>query len=115
MKHIPKSFFRLLALVPALLLALASPAAFASTNNGVISRIEVNASDATYYGLRVALDGVTTICTGGPDWAYVNEADSNYKTTLSALLFAASMKKTVTIVSALTGAGCKISFVVVAI
>lgn len=62
---------------------------------GRIDWIEV--SQGNNYGFRVHLVGVTEICAGGTDWAFVNEADSNYRVFVATLLMAKANFNTVRI------------------
>ncbi len=53
------------------------------------------------------------MCTGGPDWAYLNEDDSNYKTYVAALLTARAQGTPVTIYSNLENGYCKIGYITI--
>jgi hypothetical protein len=79
--------------------------------SGKISRIDV--TDASNYGMRVYLTGVSHMCTGGADWAYLNESDSNYKVYVAALMMAKAQGSTVIIDSNLQGSYCHIGYIAV--
>jgi len=77
-----------------------SAAAWDGTVSGRISSIDV--ADGANFAFRVVLDGTSACGPTGQGWAYLNEADSNYKvfvaTLLSAKASASSVKLYTTIV-----------------
>lgn len=78
---------------------------------GKVAQIDL-VSSGTNYGFRVYLENLPAICTGGPNWAYINSTEDNYQAIASALLLAYSSGKTVTIYSNLQSTGyCKIEYV----
>lgn len=79
--------------------------------SGTAVQIDLEPS-GTNYGFRVYLEGVSTICTGGPDWAYINSTAANYQPVASALMLAYSSNKTVIIYSTRrNGSYCEIGYV----
>lgn len=61
--------------------------------------ILMEVTHGTNFGVRVTLDNGAPACTGGPSWAYLNEADSNYKVYVATFLTAKAMGTPVTIYS----------------
>jgi len=53
---------------------------------GKISRLDVSNGDVA--GYRVMLKNVSSMCTRGWDWAYLNHNDTNYNAFISTLLAA---------------------------
>lgn len=51
------------------------------------------------------------MCTGGSDWAYLNETDSNYKVYVAALLLAKAQNTSVTVFSNLEYGQCHIGYI----
>jgi len=62
---------------------------------GTIATVDVAPGDN--YGFRVSLDGGATLCGNANTWAYLNEADSNYKTFVGVLMAAKLAGKSVVI------------------
>jgi hypothetical protein len=79
--------------------------------NAKISGIDVTTTGSGTYGLRVYLGGAT-MCTGGGTFAYLEEADSNYKTYLAVLLSSKLTGSPVTVYTTTTGGQCHIGYVV---
>ncbi len=76
-----------------------------------IAKIDLAPADGNY-PFRVYLENVPAMCTGGPNWAYLNPTDPNYQAVVSALMLAYSSRKTVVIYSNLqNGSYCKIGYV----
>ena len=73
----------------------------------------LSVTEGNNYGFRVYLNGVSNACTGGPEWAYLNKNDRNYKTYVAALMSAKALGSTVTIYSTLVGGYCHIGYLVV--
>jgi len=95
------------ALVVSLCAASMPAAAVDSTPSGKITTIEVAA--ATNYAFRVYLNGGgTALCPSGSGFAYLNEADSNYKVYVASLLMAKVQGSTVTLVLANESGFCHI-------
>jgi hypothetical protein len=103
-----KNLLTALAASAALLLALP---AFAW--DGVVSAKLVNTDVAPggNYGFRIILAGSPIMCTGGPNWAYLNDTDSNYKTFVAVLLMAKAQNTNITVFSTLEGGYCHIGYV----
>lgn len=95
----PKHLNRLIRpLATALLTAavISAPAhAYDGQVNGVPGLIEV--TNGSNYGFRVSLG--TVMCTNGSGFAYLNEADSNYKTYVALVLMAKAQSLAITVFS----------------
>jgi hypothetical protein len=74
-----------------------------------ISSMDV--TDGASFGLRISLSGVASMCTGGPNWAYINDTDSNYKAYAAALMMAKAQGSKVTVYSNRVGTYCKIGYI----
>lgn len=101
------------AILAALSLLGAAPAfAWDGTVTGTAGQVDIS------YGgnldFRIYLTSGALMCTGGQAFAYVNEADANYKGFVAALLQASALGKTVTIFSTTVGGWCHIGYVSVA-
>lgn len=78
-----------------------------ATPSGKITTIEVAA--ATNYAFRVYLNGAAAaLCPSGSGFAYLNEADSNYKVYVASLLMAKAQGSAVTLVVSNEGGFCHI-------
>jgi hypothetical protein len=97
------------AIAVALLVATSPAMAWDGIKSGTVQTIQVAAGNN--YGFRVFVGDSSSMCTGGPTWAYLNEADSNYKTYVAAILTAKASGTPVTIYSTLEGTYCHIGFV----
>jgi|EndMetStandDraft_4_1072995.scaffolds.fasta_scaffold272071_2 hypothetical protein len=80
--------------------------------SGKVTSIDI--TGGSNYGFRVVLDGGTQICTGGTTWAFLNEADSNYKTYVAALLVAKVQGVNVRLFTTTEGGFCHIGYVSIA-
>jgi tartrate dehydratase alpha subunit/fumarate hydratase class I-like protein len=77
---------------------------------GKITSIDVTAG--TNYAFRVYLNGGgSALCTNGTSFAYLNEADSNYKVYVAALLMAKAQGSTVTLFVMTEGGMCHIGYI----
>jgi hypothetical protein len=93
----------------ALTIAIATTAtAWDGAVEGRISMIEI--THGANFAFRVWLDG-RPLCTGGPAWAYLNEADSNYKVYVAALLMAKNSGQSVVLYTNKEGGFCRIGHV----
>jgi hypothetical protein len=100
-------------IVGGLMLMAAQPAlAWDGYVQGTIYAISVTAG--ANFGFRVYLNGVTSTCTGGENWSYLNESDSNYKTYVAALMMAKSQGSTVHIYTYMESGYCHIGHITVA-
>jgi hypothetical protein len=79
---------------------------------GTISTVEI--AGATNFAFRITITGVSTMCAGGPNWAYLNEADSNYKVYVATLLAARAQGSTVYVYTNLENGYCRIGHLIVA-
>lgn len=79
---------------------------------GTISQLDITAG--TNFGFRVTLSSGPVMCTGGATWAYLNEADSNYKVYVATLLMAKAAGRPVTIYTTNNGAYCHIGYIATA-
>lgn len=76
-----------------------------------VKQIDLVPADGNY-PFRVYLENVSAICSGGPDWAYLNPTDANYQAVVSGLMLAYSSRQTVIVYSNLdTVSKCKIGYV----
>jgi hypothetical protein len=83
-------------------------AAWDGVQSGKITAIEVTAG--TNYAFRVYLNGGgAALCTNGNGFAYLNEADSNYKVYVASLLMAKAQASTVTLFLVSEGGFCHIA------
>ena len=55
--------------------------------------------------------GGSVHCSGGSNWAYLNETDSNYRVYVSALLAAKALGSNVTLYTTNNGIYCQIGYV----
>ena len=96
-------------------MSMAAPASAAWDGfvSGTIAGIDSVANEPGNYEIRVYVTNVSTYCTGsGPQFAYLNSADNNFKGTLAALTTAYAMGKTVSIFMMNdNNVGCHIHFV----
>ena len=98
--------------VGSLMLMAGEPAlAWDGVVSGTIQSISV--TQGQNYGFRVYLNGTTTTCSSGENWTYLNEADSNYKTYVSALMMAKAQGSIVTIYSNVENGYCHIGYLTV--
>ncbi|MCU7843175.1 MAG: hypothetical protein KZQ93_04980 [Candidatus Thiodiazotropha sp. (ex Monitilora ramsayi)] len=98
-----------------LILLLSSTAvAWDGVVSGTVSKIHV--AHGANYAFRVYLDGSPEMCGNGHNWAYINEADSNYQVFVSTLLSAKAMSSDITIYSNRQNGDpsgyCKIGYVI---
>lgn len=78
---------------------------------GVVSNLEI--TDANNQGFRVYLNSGMAMCTNGANWAYINEADSNYKVYVAALMAAKADKSPVRIYSTFVSGYCHIGYIAI--
>ncbi|MBT9495575.1 MAG: hypothetical protein IV107_25165, partial [Paucibacter sp.] len=71
-------------LAAAMLLGLPSVYAWDGIVSGAIESIDI--TEGSNYGFRVILKNSPSMCSGGPNWAYLLDTDSNYKIFVAALL-----------------------------
>jgi len=96
--------------IGSLMLMTAAPAlAWDGAVSGTIYIIDV--TGGANYGFRVYLEGVSSACAGGANWAYLNESDSNYKTYVAALMMAKSQGSRVTLYSNVENGYCHIGYI----
>jgi|SRR6185369_14206433 hypothetical protein len=81
------------------------------TASGTIQALEVTHSEN--FALRVYINGAGNMCYGGTNWAYLNESDSNYKSTFALLMLAKAQGLTVTLYLTTVGQYCRIGHVTV--
>lgn len=74
---------------------------------GKITELHISPSD-----VRIILEGVSSTCTGGENWAFLSDTDSNYKSYVAALLLAKAQGTTITVYTTLEGAYCHIYYIV---
>lgn len=74
---------------------------------------QIHVAPGSNFGLRIYLNGVASMCSGGPDWAYLNDTDSNYKTYAAALMMAKAQGFSVSVYSNRQGPYCQIGYVAV--
>ena len=77
--------------------------------SGTITTIDI--TDANGFGFRVRVNGTSNMCGLGTDWAYLNEADSNYKVYVAALLSAKTAGMPVTVFTNVASSYCKIGYI----
>jgi hypothetical protein len=78
---------------------------------GKISRIEITAGNN--FGIRLLFAGnSSSMCNGGPPWAYLNESDSNYKTYVAMIMLAKAQNIQITLFSTLESGYCHIGHLV---
>lgn len=70
----------------------------------------IHLTDGGNFGFRVFIEG-NTMCTGGPDWAYMNVNWSNYQATSAFLLTAWASGKRVRVHTHNIGGHCQIGYV----
>ena len=63
------------------------------------------------FGFRVYFIGGPIVCTGGPNWAYLNDTDSNYKIYVAQLTVAKLAGNQVTIYTTNVGGYCQIGYI----
>ena len=79
--------------------------------SGKVTTFEV--TNGGNYAFRVYLDPTVSMCAGGPNWAYLNDTDSNYKAYVANLMMAKALGGTVTIYSMRVGPYCNIGHMIV--
>ncbi|WP_229954374.1 hypothetical protein [Parasphingorhabdus litoris] len=96
------------------LLIAATPAmAWDGAITGNVTQIDLTETGQNF-GFRVYLEGRPVICTGGPDWAYLNANEDNYQAIVSALMLAYSSGKTVVLYTNRDASNkCKIGYITV--
>jgi hypothetical protein len=62
--------------------------AWDKATQGQIVRIDL--TNAGNFPFRIILQGLPTLCTNGVQWAYLDDADGNYKVNVGAMLLAKS-------------------------
>jgi hypothetical protein len=93
-------------------LCLAASPSFASWDGAVAGTIaQIDVTDGQNFGFRVTLSSGPVMCTGGATWAYLNEADSNYKVYIATLLLAKAAGKQVTLYTTNNGVYCHIGHI----
>lgn len=86
-------------------------AQWAGVSQGTVSQFDV--TGAANYSFRVYINGTTNMCGSGSNWAYLNEADGNYKTYVAAIMMAKAQGNTVTIYTYRVNDYCQIGYVAV--
>jgi hypothetical protein len=80
--------------------------------SGKISVVEI--TNGSNLGFRVWLSDVhAAFCTSGPNWGFLYETDSNYKTYVAALLMAKALGNQVTLYLTTEGGYCHIGHITV--
>lgn len=74
---------------------------------------EVNITVGGNAGLRISLAGVNSMCAGGPNWAYLNDTDSNYRLYAAAFLAAQAGGRQIVVYSSSVNGFCAIGFLTV--
>lgn len=108
------NFRKCLSLIVVLLLStLASfqASAYDGTANGKIGQIDV--TDNSNFGVRVYMAGYPTMCTGGGNFAYLYNTDSNFNVYVASLITAKAMGSPVTIQSYTVSGYCHIAYLAV--
>jgi len=77
--------------------------------SGAIYAVEITGGNN--YGFRVFVTGVTNMCGSGSNWAFLNEADSNYKTYVAAILAAKAQGSPVIVYSTSENGYCHIGYI----
>lgn len=91
-----------------------TPMAIQAWDGAVVGTVAgIDVAPGNNNGFRLYLNGVSNMCTGGPNWGYLNEADSNYKAFVGALMMARAINATVTAYSNLENGYCHISYIAV--
>lgn len=85
--------------------------AWDGVNSGTIAGFDV--THGQNFGFRLYLNGVSTMCTGGQNWGYLNETDSNYKTYVGILMMAKAQGSSVTVFTNTVNGYCQIGYLVV--
>jgi hypothetical protein len=91
--------------------ALCAPASYAwdGAVTGTVSGFDV--TGGTNFAFRVYLNGVTNVCSGSYNVAYINETDSNYSTYVAAVMFAKANGSALTLYTTRDASGlCKIGY-----
>lgn len=88
-------FFNIVTLVILLFNSVYAYSSWDGATTGTINQIKVTGADN--YGFRVVLEGAPPLCGNTHTWAYINEADSYYKTYVTVLMAAKMAKTTVTL------------------
>lgn len=73
--------------------------------------VKIDVTSGSNYGVRIYLEGASSMCKNGSDWAFLNEADSNYKAYLAVLLLAKAQGTAVTVYSNLEYGQCHIGYI----
>lgn len=98
--------------VAALGLCSAAAPSFAwdGVTTGRVTTFEI--THAANFAFRVYLDTGVAMCGGGPTWAYLNEADSNYKVYVANLMLAKAQAGQVTLFTTNVNGYCNIGHMV---
>lgn len=94
-----------------LMFAVFTPASYAwdGAVSGTVAGFDV--TDATNFAFRVYLNGVSDVCGGSYNVAYINAIDSNYNTYVAAVMFAKANGSVVTLYTNRDASGlCKIGY-----
>lgn len=90
---------------------MCAPASYAwdGAVSGTVSGFDV--TGGTNFAFRVYLNGVTNVCGGSYNVAYINETDSNYRTYVAAVMFAKANGSVVTLYTNRDASGlCQIGY-----
>lgn len=108
-----RNLFSLLFALTITISSMYSPVALAWDGAVAGKIVGVEVASGQNFGFRVSLGGVSSMCAGGPSWAYLNEADSNYKTFVAVLLLAKVQDSNLTIYTTRVGSYCQIGYITV--
>src|SRR3954470_15322096 len=99
-------------IIVSLMLIVSTPVfAWDGFASGTVTTIQI--TNGNNFGFRINLNGVAAMCTGGPSWGYLNEADSNYKTYVAVLMMAKSQGSAVSVYSNLENGYCHIGHIAI--
>ena len=85
--------------------------AWDGAKTGKVSSVE--ATNVENSGFRIHLAGVTDMCGGQTEWAYINQTHNNYEVITSLLISAWLSEKTVTLYTSNVNGSCLIGHVTV--
>jgi|SRR5688572_16108205 hypothetical protein len=100
---------RIMTLSALMMVGMKPAVAWDGVSQGTVYALEV--TGGANYGFRVFVSGVTNMCGNGSNWAYLNEADSNYKTYVAVIMMAKAQGSPVTIYTNVVNGYCHIGYV----
>lgn len=109
MKGRIRTGLRIMTLSALMMVGMKPALAWDGVAQGTVYAVEV--TGGANYGFRVFVSGVTNMCGNGSSWAYLNEADSNYKTYVAVIMMAKAQGSPVTLYTNVENGYCHIGYI----